>query len=103
MNKAVSISGLLMLTGALWPITVAQASPPGEWEKFRTETRQRCVQALRKSSAVGPQDQLDVRVSPFGSESFGAALVAATTQGGTRRFVCVMDKRSKLTEIAEID
>lgn len=93
-----ALAGAILLFGAV----ASHASPPGEWERFRAETRQKCLEALKRSSAVSMGDRIEVQVSSFGSESHGVALVQATDRRSIRRFVCIMDKRTTVTEVAEI-
>lgn len=78
------------------------ASTEEAWLAFRKDTRVKCLQALRDSQSVPAGQQLQVRISNFGSDTKGVALIA-TTGKTVRRFVCLMDKQTLQTEIAEID
>ncbi|MBK5568096.1 MAG: hypothetical protein I8N66_16835 [Ensifer sp. SSB1] len=73
----------------------AAASSGDAWEAFRTEVSKKCLAAatsLEKASAV---------VDPFGSESFGLALVIGTPKGSKAAVtqICVFDKKKKTVEL----
>ncbi|MGE6782257.1 hypothetical protein ACQKGL_07020 [Ensifer adhaerens] len=73
----------------------AVASSGDAWESFRAEVSQKCLAAassLEKASTV---------VDPFGSESFGLALVIGTPKGSEAAVtqICVFDKQKKTVEL----
>ncbi|MBZ7920840.1 hypothetical protein LAC81_03430 [Ensifer adhaerens] len=73
----------------------AAASSGDAWEAFRTEVSKKCLSAatsLEKASAV---------VDPFGSKSFGLALVIGTPKGSKTAVtqICVYDKHKKTVEL----
>jgi len=75
-------------------VTAAQASGDDAWEAFRSEVAATCLalQDAPKNAAV--------EVSPFGSESYGAAIVTSITDGIVTRQVCIFDKQSHKAELA---
>ena len=60
---------------------------------FRAEVDAAC------RALVQDQGEVAVEVNPFGSESFGAALVTLTAEAGTDRMVCVYYKATRTAEI----
>jgi hypothetical protein len=42
---------------------------------------------------------VSVEVNPFGSESFGAAIVTVTAEWGSDRMICIFDKASRKAEL----
>ncbi|MGF6253323.1 hypothetical protein [Ensifer sp. LBL] len=75
--------------------STAAASSGDAWESFRAEVSEKCLAAaasLEKASAV---------VDPFGSESFGLALVIGTPKGSDTAVtqICVFDKQKKTVEL----
>ncbi|MGO4618479.1 hypothetical protein AB4Z34_21470 [Ensifer sp. 2YAB10] len=73
----------------------AAASSGDAWEAFRTKVSKKCLAAatsLEKASAVD---------DPFGSESFGLALVIGTPKGSKAAVtqICVFDKKKKTVEL----
>lgn len=73
--------------------SVAQASSGDAWQEFREDVRTACL-------AIAPAaDNLLVEVSPFGSESYGAAIVYQQTEAGMDRYVCIFDKQTQKAEI----
>ncbi|MEI2297646.1 hypothetical protein [Ensifer sp. MJa1] len=73
----------------------AAASSGDAWETFRAEVSKKCLAAapsLQKASAV---------VDPFGTESFGLALVIGTPKGSKAAVtqICVYDKQKKTVEL----
>lgn len=94
----------LMFTIALTMATgAAHASSDEAWEAFRAEVEQACT-ALAEVPEGG---ELTVEVNPFGSESYGVALVSVTVPGmeddapaaAADRMVCIFDKQTKAAEI----
>ncbi|WP_378132281.1 hypothetical protein [Chelatococcus sp. GCM10030263] len=101
MRRSAGIFGLAVLVIAA--ATGAQASSEEAWDEMRAAVRNQCLQ-LAKAQSLG---QVDVEVDPFGSESYGLALLVTGRKGQTakaggdqgRAFLCVMDKRSGKAEL----
>jgi len=74
----------------------ALAAADGAWEQFRTDVEAACLKAaepLFESPAA--------RVDPFGSESYGLALVTGKARGADAEIaaICVYDKQTRAVEI----
>ncbi|MDQ1847452.1 hypothetical protein Q9299_04055 [Gemmobacter fulvus] len=69
------------------------ASSDEAWEQFRTDVHAACLAAL------GDTGTAVIEVNPFGSESYGAALVTVSTGTAAERMVCVFDKQSGKAEL----
>ncbi|SMG06621.1 hypothetical protein [Paracoccus sp. J56] len=82
---------VLMLLLSVGP---ALASSEAEWEQFRKDVETAC-------SALAPQEgETMIEVNPFGSESYGAALlITAFEDGAADRYVCIYDKQEKTAEL----
>ncbi|WP_134679742.1 hypothetical protein [Paracoccus ravus] len=82
---------LLLLALAATP---ALGSTDEAWKEFQAEVETACT-------ALAPTEgETGIEVNPFGSESYGAALLITTLpDGGADRFVCIYDKKSKKAEI----
>ena len=64
----------------------ATASSPDAWEAFRQQVNDACI-------AAAGFDAPEVRVDPFGTESYGLASVTGLAEDGTERTViCVVRK-----------
>lgn len=74
---------------------LASASTEDAWNSFRASVKTAC-QALVD---VPADATVTVEVNPFGSESYGAALVNVTYATGTDRMICIFDKRTGAVEI----
>ena len=72
------------------------ASSPDAWEDFRKDVRAKCLAAAGKE-LFHPQIQVD----PFGSKSYGVALISALPKGGAKRvlLICVYNKQTKAVEL----
>ncbi|TRW95772.1 hypothetical protein FNJ84_15455 [Paracoccus sp. M683] len=72
----------------------AFASSEEAWETFRAEVEAACT-------ALAPETgETVIEVNPFGSESYGAALLITTLpDGGADRYVCIYDKQAKTAEL----
>lgn len=84
---AASCIALIGLSG------LANASSGDAWEEFRAEVKAACT-ALAPSGGA-----LLVEVSPFGSESYGAAIVYQLTEAGLDRYLCIFDKQTQKAEL----
>jgi len=74
----------------------AAASSDDAWETFRKEVATACLAAAEPLFEAPA-----VRVDPFGSESYGLALVAGKAKGADADIasICVYDKATKAVEI----
>ena len=76
--------------------TPALASSDDAWATFRTDVQAACAQI----TDVPKGASASYAVNPFGSESYGAALVTVTLKDGTAdRMVCIYDKQNKTAEM----
>lgn len=92
MKRIFLIAGLV---AAVAP-TVTVASGDEAWEEFRKAVDAAC----RELVEVPDNAQVQVNVNPFGSESYGAALVAVNFGAeGEDVMVCIYDKQSKDAEL----
>jgi hypothetical protein len=81
----------------LMACATAYASSDDAWEEFRVEVEEACLAA-----ADGYLQTPVTVVDPFGSESFGLAVLTGLEPGGDgkpRSIVCVFDKVSKKVEL----
>ena len=81
------------LVGLVMP---AAAASPDAWEAFREEVTAACLEAAKPLFETVTAD-----VDPFGSESYGLALVHGKAKGADAEIkaICVFDKKSKKVEI----
>jgi len=80
--------GLSILAGP------ALASTGDAWDQFRAEVGAACLALVQ-----GP-GTATVEVNPFGSDSYGVAVVTLSSGAGTDRMICVYDKASKTAELS---
>lgn len=73
--------------------TPALASSDDAWEEFRQLTETRC-----RALVDGPGD-VEIEVNSFGSDQFGVALLSVTTDAGTDRMACIMNKQTGAAEL----
>ncbi|WP_230383017.1 hypothetical protein [Paracoccus shanxieyensis] len=83
---------ILMLLLSASPVL---ASSDEAWDQFRADVQTACT-------ALAPAEgETAIEVNPFGSESYGAALLITTLpDGGADRYVCIYDKQTKKAEIS---
>ncbi len=72
----------------------AVASSGDAWVQFRVDVAAACL------ALVTDPGTATVEVSPFGSESYGVALVTLRGAGGEDRMICVYDKSTARAELA---
>lgn len=71
----------------------ASADSPDAWEEFRTTVATTCEALVQDPGTV------TVEVNPFGSQSYGAAIVTVTADYGTDRMICIYDKATGAAEL----
>lgn len=92
MKKALLIAGFCCAFFA----TQASASSDEAWGAFRDEVNKAC------RTLVGPPPKnakVTVYVDPFGTESYGAALVTISTGKKKSQMICIYNKQSKKAEL----
>jgi hypothetical protein len=89
---------IVVAATAAWLLTLAsvQASDEASWERFRQEVEASCLAAV-----AGVLEDARAIVDPFGSPSFGLAVVRGREAGGQGRasVICVYDKSKRTVEI----
>lgn len=95
MLKHLAITSLLAFV-----VTPAFASSGDAWEEFAAEVEAGCVAATSEILT-----NATVVVDPFGSESYGLAVVTGEVAPDTlKSIICVFDKQTKAIEIGgELD
>ncbi|MCA1441573.1 hypothetical protein I6F07_15365 [Ensifer sp. IC4062] len=88
-------TSILSLFAAASLVAAAHASSGDAWEELRADVSARCIAAaesLEGASAV---------VDPFGTESYGLALVSGKPKDGDGSVtqICVYDKQTKAVEL----
>ena len=88
---------IMIVVAAVLICSVPAAASSGDaWAEFAEKVRSQCLAAtepmLEAAEAV---------VDPFGSESFGLAVMTGKAKGGdaTVSYICIMDKQSGTVEI----
>lgn len=91
------VKTLLGVVIGLGMIVPASASSGGAWQAMRDKLHTGCVS---RATAMGLR-RIEVNVDPFGSQSYGIAIL--TKRGASRKqnvaYVCVMDKKRGAFEI----
>jgi len=72
----------------------ALASSGDAWDQFRADVGAACLALVQ-----GP-GTATVEVNPFGSVSYGVAVVTLSSSAGTDRMICVYDKAGKTAELS---
>lgn len=91
---------LLTLAALAAPLVLAgpaRASSDDAWAEMRRKVEAACLKA-----AAGHFTRASALVDPFGSESFGLALLRGPAKGGggtAIQMICVYDKRSGTVEL----
>jgi hypothetical protein len=71
----------------------AAADSPDAWDAFRAEVAAACT------ALVTTEGTVTVEVNPFGSESYGAAIVTVSADWGSDRMICIFDKKTRSAEL----
>lgn len=83
--------------------TPALSSSPDAWQEFAEDVKQKCLEATKDTIV-----EAGVAVDPFGSESFGLAIVSGFAKGVDEKIpvsrICVYDKQTQAVEAgSELD
>ena len=77
------------------PALPAMAASDDAWAQFAAEVEQGCLTATR-----GMLENATATVDPFGSESYGLAIVSGEVgEGQPAAVLCVFDKQSKAVQV----
>lgn len=78
-------------------IHVANASSADAWEDFQQDVEKACLDAAKGVLLVG-----SIQVDPYGSESYGFAVMVGIEPGTSneRLVACAYDKRSQAVEVS---
>ncbi|MPZ56589.1 MAG: hypothetical protein GEU91_08855 [Rhizobiales bacterium] len=82
---------------AVWAmIAAAHAASDEAWDEFRKSVEITCLEA-----AAADLDGAKATVDPFGSQSFGLALLQGRPKGGNQpvMMICVYDKKTRNVEL----
>ncbi|MEI4471559.1 hypothetical protein [Frigidibacter sp. MR17.24] len=71
----------------------AAASSDDAWQAFRQQVADSCA------ALVTDPGEVTTEVAPFGSESYGAAIVTLASAAGTDRMICILDKATGTAEL----
>jgi len=73
------------------------ASSDDAWKEFQQDVKKACIRAASANMKVKA-----FKVDPFGSETYGYAIINGFEKGNKteQRVVCVYDKKSKKVEIS---
>ena len=96
MSRTPIITALIAAPLAFAAALPALSSSEDAWAEFRTAVETECGKLVE-----APADATTaIEVNPFGSESYGAALVTVTLKDGSAdRMICVYDKQAKTAEL----
>jgi len=91
-NRAVLLT---LFAATLIPIA-ASASSDDAWEAMRADVSAKCLEA-----AAGSIETPQAVVDPFGSESFGLAIISGKPKGADGKIsqICVYNKQTKTIEL----
>lgn len=82
------------LASILVTLPMAAGGSTGKaWDEFRAAVERSC------RALIPASDTIVIEVNPFGSESYGAALMTVGGTDGHDRMICIFDKRSGLAEV----
>lgn len=87
------LAGLLLLAASIQPLA---ASSPDAWEVFQKKVAEACTRLALAGDFVAASAEVD----PFGTETYGLALVTGKLKSGREeRALCAFDKNSGKAEL----
>ena len=96
-RKLVLGAGILAVIALGTAGYVAVASQPDAWVEFREKVATKCI-AL---ALAGDYEKARAEVDPFGTQTYGVALVSGSLKKGLGEAsaICVMDKKTGAAEL----
>ncbi|KGF70564.1 hypothetical protein LL06_04800 [Hoeflea sp. BAL378] len=87
---------LMIVASLMAGMAPAAASSGDAWAEFAEKVRTQCLEA-----AAPVLETAEAVVDPFGSESFGLAVLTGKAKGGDAAvsYICVMDKQTGAVEL----
>ena len=96
MSRTHIMTALITAAVALAAALPALSSSEDAWAEFRASVQAECGQLVAAPADASTR----IEVNPFGSETYGAALVTVTlADGRAERMICVYDKQAKTAEL----
>lgn len=86
--------GLASFGLAFAAVLPAAASTDEAWKEFRAKVEEAC-----RAQLAEVEGETTILVNPFGSESYGAAVVSVATASGSDRMICIFDKATGAAEL----
>jgi len=99
--RTLPLNGAVLLAGAFAAaislVSPAQASSDDAWLEFQQDVERSCL-----AHALPDLDVKNVFVDPYGSESYGYAVMIGTGVGSTTGYmmVCTYDKLTQASEVS---
>jgi hypothetical protein len=96
-RKLVLGAGILAAVALATAGYVAVASPPDAWAEFRQKVATKCITL----ALAGDYEKARAEVDPFGTQTYGIALVSGSLKKGLGEAsaICVMDKKTGTAEL----
>ena len=85
---------LISVIASLAFATAARASGDEAWAQFRKDVSTKCLKAAGVNLT-----KPTITVDPYGSDSFGLAIVTGKSGGFTESYICVVDKKTGAIEL----
>jgi hypothetical protein len=80
---------------ALLAVADGHAASPEAWEEFRADVQRACL------ARAAELDRPKVIVNPFGTESYGVAMLIGAEKGGSvETYACVYEKATGRAELS---
>lgn len=102
MTRLLGPRGQLAMTACMFGMLMANPQPGNAssgdaWEEFENDVRNACLSAALGSLAVNT-----IQIDPYGSESYGFAVMVGFEAGTTneRVMVCAYDKATQKAEVS---
>jgi hypothetical protein len=97
----ITAGAFVVAMGAFVLVNYARAASGDAWEEFRADVETKCLEAAQGAQGLFAADAT-AAVDPFGSESYGLALIQGPAKGAedvSIRAICVYDKQARTVEM----
>ena len=96
MSRTPIIAALIAAPVAIAAALPALSSSEDAWAEFRASVQAECGKLVDAPADASTR----IEVNPFGSETYGAALVTVTlADGSADRMICIYDKQAQTAEL----
>jgi hypothetical protein len=81
----------------------ALASSPSAWIDFQKKVTAKCLAEMKNRNRIEKSEKVSIQTSPYGSESYGSALIIYSSTNWSVQKICIYDKKKQTVELSDLE